>query len=471
VPLADAVDTDTLDADVVVLGAGPAGLATALVAARHRLQVVVVERAPRVGGLAASIEVAGQRVDLGSHRLHPAMPAPVRAELDRLLGGDLQVRPRRGRIRLDGRWLAFPLRPLDLLRHAPPQLLAGAARDTLTAPLRLSCQDSFASAVRTGLGPTIAERFYLPYARKLWDVEPEQLSAELYRRRVSSGSTGRLLRKVVRGAHPGSRTFLYPRLGFGELSERLAADAVAAGADIRLGATVCSVAEGAGQWRIGTRGGPSVVARAVVSTLPASVLAPVLDPAPPPGVGAAASRLVHRGALLVYLTLPVARYTPFDAHYLPDPVIPVARLSEPKNYRDGPDPPDRTVLCAEVPATPGDARWALPDVELAATVAESAARSGLPPLDPVEVHVVRLPHVYPVYRLGHEADQAMVESWIGERPGLLLVGRQALFAHDNTHHAITMGWTAGAALRPDATIDSAYWAAARATFRDHVVED
>jgi protoporphyrinogen oxidase len=222
---------------------------------------------------------------------------------------------------------------------------------------------------------------------------------------------------------------------------------------------------------VGTDGGPAVVARAVVSTLPASVLAQLLHPAPPPEVVATAGRLAHRGALLVYLALPVSRYTPFDAHYLPDPAIPVARLSEPKNYRDGPDPAERTVLCAEVPATPGDARWSMASDELAALVAESAARSGLPALDPMEVHVVRLPHVYPIYRLGHEADQATVESWMGDRPGLLLVGRQALFAHDNTHHAITMGWTAGAALRPDATIDRSYWAAARATFRDHVVED
>jgi protoporphyrinogen oxidase len=213
------------------------------------------------------------------------------------------------------------------------------------------------------------------------------------------------------------------------------------------------------------------VARAVVSTLPASVLAPLLDPAPPPEVVAASSRLAHRGALLVYLALPVARYTPFDAHYLPDPSIPVARLSEPKNYRDGPDPVQHTVLCAEVPATPGDALWSLEPDELAALVADSAVRSGLPPVHPMEAHVVRLPHVYPIYRLGHEADQATVESWMGDRPGLLLGGRQALFAHDNTHHALTMGWTAGAALRPDATIDRAYWAAARTSFRDHVVED
>jgi protoporphyrinogen oxidase len=458
-------------ADVVVLGAGPAGLAAALVAARHGLRVVMFERSPRPGGLAASIEIAGQRVDLGSHRLHPTMPAPVRAELDRLLGDDLQVRPRRGRIRLDGRWLAFPLQPLDLLRHAPPALLAGALRDAVSAPVRRAADDSFAEAVRAGLGPTIAERFYLPYARKLWDTDPSELSAELYRRRVSAGSTARLARKVVRGVNPAARTFLYPRLGFGELTERLAAEVLAAGVDLRLGATVAAVAGAAPAFRVGTAGGESVVARTVVSTLPASTLVPLLAPSPPAGVHAAARRLTHRGALLVYLVLPIDRYTEYDAHYLPDPATPIARLSEPKNYRDGPDPAGQTVLCAEVPTTPGDALWRASAEELAALVADGARDSGLPVVRPDAVRVERVPHVYPVYRRGHDADQAVIEGWVASRPGLLLVGRQALFAHDNTHHALTMGWMAGGALRPDATIDRAYWDAARTSFQDHVVED
>jgi phytoene dehydrogenase-like protein len=53
--------------DLVVLGAGPAGLAAAWRAARRGLKVTLLERADRVGGLAGSFEVAGQRVDHGAH--------------------------------------------------------------------------------------------------------------------------------------------------------------------------------------------------------------------------------------------------------------------------------------------------------------------------------------------------------------------------------------------------------------------
>lgn len=146
-----------MSARVAVLGAGPAGLAAAWRAAAAGHDVVVLERAPVVGGMAASFEVAGLRVDHGSHRLHPSVDPRILAELDRLLGpGGLQRRERRGRIRLAGRWVAFPLRAGDLARHLPPRFAAGA----LAAPLRRGGDDgSFAGAVRARFGPAVADEF------------------------------------------------------------------------------------------------------------------------------------------------------------------------------------------------------------------------------------------------------------------------------------------------------------------------
>jgi phytoene desaturase len=50
---------------VLIVGAGPGGLAAALLLARGGLQVHVVERLPRVGGRCSAIEAEGFRFDLG----------------------------------------------------------------------------------------------------------------------------------------------------------------------------------------------------------------------------------------------------------------------------------------------------------------------------------------------------------------------------------------------------------------------
>src|SRR4051794_4503473 len=50
---------------VVIVGAGPGGLASALLLAKAGLDVTIVERQPHVGGRTSSIEADGFRFDLG----------------------------------------------------------------------------------------------------------------------------------------------------------------------------------------------------------------------------------------------------------------------------------------------------------------------------------------------------------------------------------------------------------------------
>lgn len=457
----------TRRARVAVLGAGPAGLAAAWRAALAGHEVVVLERAPVVGGMAASFDVAGMRVDHGSHRLHPSIDPDVLAALDRLLGpGRLQRRERNGRIRLAGRWVAFPLRAGDLVRHLPPRFAAGA----VTAPLaRRRGDDSFEGVVAGRLGRAVAEEFYGPYARKLWGVGAAELSGELARRRVSARSPGALAARVVRAARPEGRRFLYPATGFGAIPEALAAAASAAGAEVRAGATVTAVrlGDGRGPVDVTVEGGDDVEADLVWSTVPPAALAALADP-PAPEL----PRVEVRGLALVYLALDRPRWTAFDAHYFPGGDVALSRLSEPKNYRDGPDdPPDRTVLCAEVPCSAGDATWSASDDALARTVVDDLAAQGLPPVDPVAVEVRRLPSVYPVATPAALWSIARLDLWANADPRLVTLGRQGLVVGDNTHHVLAMGWAAAACLLADGTFDRRAWAEARRRFRDHVVED
>ena len=457
-------------ADFVVLGAGPAGLGAAYRLASRGFRVIVLERRDRVGGLAGSFEVAGQRVDHGSHRLHATTPPPILRLLRTRLGDELQQRARRGRIRIRDRWLDFPPDPAGIVRSLPTEFLVRAGASAAIATVRPRRRGTFAEYVTTGLGRVMGEAFYFPYARKIWGVEPEELSGDQARRRISADTPWKLARRVATGKTGARRFFYYPAGGFGRIPEVLAHAAVEAGAEIRLSDAARRVEFPDSSVEVTTNSGDRIRAGQVWSTIPLTSLAGLIepvadDPAPPIG------DLEYRAMLLVYLALATDRYTPFDAHYFPDGDMAMTRVSEPKNYRDGTDPPGRTVLCAEIPCSPTGTRWSRPAAELADLVGGGLARCGLPPVRPVEVAVRRIRHAYPVYRLGHEGILASLIDWTDRRRALLTFGRQGLFAHDNTHHTLAMAWAAADAVDPDGRVDPNRWDAARRSFDAHVVED
>jgi protoporphyrinogen oxidase len=456
-------------ADVVVLGGGPAGLMAALRVAREGKSVTVLEQASAVGGMAGSFDVAGIRVDFGSHRLHPVVAPRLLAELQGLLGDDLQLRQRRGRINLDGRWLGFPLQLGDLARNLPKPFLARVAFDTLSGPLRRPKGDTAGDVIAARLGPTVARHFYVPYLTKLWDASPDELSVELADRRVSARSGTAIIRKALRTRKPGGGQFLYPRRGFGQFSEAVADAAVATGADIRLDTPVTAATSGPDGVEVTTAGGDTITGGSLLSTIPIPLLARMRDA--PAEVAEAAGRLRHRAMVLAYLVFDIDQLTAFDAHYFPELNTPVSRMSEPKNFRAQNEAPGATVLCAELPCWVGDETWEASAEELAARVMETLTPLGFDFPELAGAEVRRIPRCYPVYTGTYAEDLATLEAWADTDPRLLTFGRQGLFAPDNTHHALHMGWEAADALRPDGTVDRARWNDARASFRSHVVED
>lgn len=451
---------------VVVLGGGPAGLYGALLLARRGIPVVVLEREGRPGGLTAGTEISGIPVDYGSHRLHPSTDPDILADISSIIGGDLQTRQRNGRIRFDGSWIGFPISPVDMVRRTKASTLARLTVGAARAMLRPARAGTFAEFIETGLGTPMGERFYFPYARKIWGVEPDQLSGEQARRRISADTPWRLARKALQRDGVG-RQFFYPRRGFGQIATGLTSAATDAGAEIRLGVAVEKITRPEGRLIVGSSEA-EIPADLVLSTIPITVLCRFLHP--PDHVREALESLRYRAMVLVYLTVPTPRWTTYDAHYFPGADVSFTRISEPKNYRDGPDPRNQTVLCVEIPADLDDVVWSAHDQDLIDRVRAQIVDVGLP--DPgTDGGVHRIPFAYPVYRVGSETAFERVASWVDTRDGVVSYGRQGLFAHDNTHHAMAMARDAVACVSDDLEFDRDRWDEARERFAQHVVED
>ena len=413
---------------------------------------------PAVGGLAGSFDVAGVRVDHGSHRLHERTDPDAARRPPRACSATScsTVRATGASGSAAAGWRSRCARP-TCVTQAPPAFAARAARDLAAgagaaagaAPTRSP------RACAAGLGPAVAEAFYEPYARKLFGVPADELSGELFRRRVGARSGGGVLRRVLsRGAPPG---LLVPggrvrphRRG----DRRRSGDA---GATVLTGVAATAVRPGAGRGRPSSSPtGPRCAPGAVLSTLPAAVTTALY--------GAARRRRDARrrrtrsrtaSALLVYLVVPAGRTPTFDAHYFPERDVPMARLSGagelPRLGR--PTRPTAPCCAPSCPGSPDDdvvvarRRRARPARRRRARrrgpARPDADRRRRAPRRPRLPRVPPRPRRPPARARGVGRRRATSSS---------LFGRQPLFAHDNTHHALAMGRAAASCLGPGGVV-------------------
>lgn len=462
---------------IAVLGGGPAGCGAAYQLRRAgKATVTLIEKQDVVGGNAGSFQWGGQWLDYGSHRLHHTVAPNILADIKQMLGDDFGDFSRHGRIRLRGQWLHFPIQTMDLVRRLDNKFAFGMAWDMVMGKIAKRAEgDTFASVLRANLGPTMSEGFYFPYGRKMWGREPEALSAIQARKRVTAGSFGKLIKRLLNPV--GGGNYYYMREGYGQISRAYAQEAAKLGADIALGwgATRVEPSPVEGYtWRITmTRGDEvrTIDADYIWSTIPITLLANMMSTPPEPKVAQAAKEIQYRAMVLVYVKLPVHQYTTTDAHYFPEENVRVTRLSEPKNYFRSTTPQGTTVLCGEYPCTIGDELWTATDEQLAERMAKDAATAEIPfPAKPTDVLIRRLPQAYPIYLGGYEKPLGVLDDWAAAQKNILVYGRQGLFAHDNTHHALYMAYSAVDCLN-GMSFDQAKWSDFRQIFKTHVVED
>jgi len=471
---------------VIILGAGPSGLGAAYRLALKKIaKVTVLEQSDRVGGNAGSFVVDGLSLDYGSHRLHSSCDPRILGDLKTLLGGDLLLRPRHGRIRIRNRWIHFPLKPINLLLKIQPSFTFGVLGDVIRkmAGGLLSSEfkeDTFASVLQSQLGSTVCREFYFPYAEKIWGLAPDMISGVQAKRRVSANSVGKMINKALSGIYRkglnSKNYFYYPRSGYGQISDAIYNASVSLGADFKFNSRVKQVHTANGTVRAVTyennSGDETVDADYVWSTIPITVLIRSLLPKAPGEILHSASGIRYRAMILVYLILETDRFSEYDAHYFPGSDIAITRLSEPKNYSDTDEPTGLTALCAELPCDVNDRYWQMNEDQLAAVVINSLQIAKIPITSRIRnVIVRRISHAYPIYEIGYGEFFESMDRYIEGIGNLLTFGRQGLFAHDNTHHALYMAYAAVDCLDEQGRFNSDKWLGYRRIFETHVVED
>ena len=101
-------------ADVIVIGAGPAGLTAAWKLAQANRKVLVIEQNDIVGGIARTESYRGYLFDIGGHRFFSKLPE-IQALWQEWMGNEFLLRPRLSRIYYGGKFFNYPLRAFNAL--------------------------------------------------------------------------------------------------------------------------------------------------------------------------------------------------------------------------------------------------------------------------------------------------------------------------------------------------------------------
>jgi protoporphyrinogen oxidase len=440
---------------VVIMGAGPAGLTAAYELMKHEVPITIIEKDPSyVGGLARTVEHKGYRFDIGGHRFF-SKNQEVEDLWTEILGPEMLTRDRLSRIYYRGRFFAYPLKAANALWNLglveTIRCLASYGRARV---FPVPNPRSFEDWVRNQFGWRLYSIFFKTYTEKVWGISTTELSADWAAQRIKSLDMWLVLKSALlphqKPSHRGDivttliDTFRYPRLGPGQMWERVAAISQDKGQPVLFGRGVDKVKHDRGRVRkVITRTASGKTQEHTgtdfVSSIPVRELIGRLEPAAPLRVQNAANSLSYRDFISVALMIDRADVFPDNWIYIHDPSVRVGRIQNFKNWSPA-MVPDQTKTCLglEYFCFEGDGLWASDDATLIKLATEELAQLGVCSPDQVfDGVVVRQPKAYPVYDDAYQAHVDVVREYLRTQlSNLHLVGRNGMHKYNNQDHSM-----------------------------------
>jgi protoporphyrinogen oxidase len=440
------------DKQIIVIGAGPAGLTAAYELTKYGLRPTVLEKRHIVGGLARTEQYKGFHFDMGGHRFF-TKSAAVKRMWHEVLGDDFLRRPRLSRIYYQRKFFCYPLKPLNALKglgfFESLCIVLSYLRWQLFPHRRV---DSFEQGVTNRFGKRLFPTFFKTYTEKVWGMPCSALKAEWAAQRLTalSGKTAVLsmFLKPQETLKTLIEEFDSPRLGPG-MRWNAGKDRVE-----QQGGEVWMSTDVIGIHRRGHRIASVVVSRQgqreliqgtdFISSLPITEFIQKLDPPPPAAVTEAAAKLHYRDFLTVCLLAKKPDLFPDHGIYIHAPEVKVGRLQTFRNWSPAMVPdPAKSSLGLEYCCAEGDALWTMPDADLSELGKREGDRIGLASYADIDDGCVfRVPKSYPVYDSAYRDFLATIREFVDGLENFQTIGRNGLHRYNNQDHAMLTGMLA-----------------------------
>lgn len=392
--------------EVLILGAGPAGLSLSLFLRDLGVESFVIEKAAHAGGLAKSFKIGGYTFDHSGHLLHTNNPE-VLSLVQRRLGVRLDKIERKSVCRVDGQFVPYPFQQnlFYLSREKTRAALVGFFKRDLRPP------GNFREWIHTSSGDGIGRQFLYPYNAKLWNVDLKKMDVDWVPRFLPDTGPREILKSAFsREKDPWgyNAIFYYPTYGgIGTIGDRLAGKVLG---QTRLNARIERI--DLRRKRVNLQSGEIWSYDKLVSTIPLPEFLRLSGYPPSP-------RLLSTGVSV--FNVGIRDVFPHDFHwcYVPDPAIPFYRFGVYSNISRRAAPPGHSALYIECAAPP----------RRLSKFRFSAVRSHLARLGLIRnskrvevVHRLDLRYAYPIPLIGLAKFRAGLQARLRRR-GVELLGR------------------------------------------------
>jgi protoporphyrinogen oxidase len=446
------------ESSILVLGAGPAGMACAMELHRAGRTFTLVEKDGQVGGLSKTYRFGEFRTDNGPHRFF-SQNSYLYEFIEDLLAERWEPVDRHTRFCIGGRFYRYPVQWRDALGNMGPAKALRVVLDFLVAKLtyfRQTPADFEEFAVKT-FGRSLANFNVLNYTEKIWGIPCRELSVDWARQRIHGLDLISLITNAFLN-RKGPKTlvdqFYYPRGGTGLIYESIL-QRISATNRVMLNTVPVKLAhDGERLTLVHLNNGEQIEPAEVVSSIPITALIDMLDPAPSDVIREHAGALRYRSQVYLFITIDTPSVCRDQWIYFPDLEIPFGRISEMRNFCPTMSPEGKTSLFVEFFCWKGDRVWKSSKEDLMDLAVPWLTRLGFLTRDEIlDCYHIRREDAYPVYDLTYGDHLRVVKDYLDGFRNLFYIGRPGRFRYTNQDHSLEMGIVAARSILDNTRYD------------------